>query len=135
MGISSPTFQATVTGDAIMQDDTIGLRVWVQSCGQAWNIDGSCSTTPTNLIGAQGLAMPITRPDFPAGLTTNIYPLTQGINLAAGAKNYFKITYSLPDSVSLTTNGVVPVNTIQGASASITWAFNATQAAGSSSNS
>jgi hypothetical protein len=115
------------TPTKLTTDATNGLHATVQSCTVAWVVAaGTCA----DLLG------PVTVVNNAALSTLGTTPAS----LVAGAvtKNsayHYRVVLTLPDQNETTTNGTLPVNTIQGLSASLTWTFNEIQRAATTTDS
>lgn len=92
-------------------DGTNGLQVTVKQCSVAWSNVGVCSgTTSTALASTTGLAL-----TTPKTLTLSSY--------SAAAISYLQISMALPAGSEVTSNGVLPVGTVQGLTTALTWTF------------
>ena len=95
------------------------LRVSVTSCSVAWNAtNGACSGTAKTEVAAAPLSSLATAKAF-----------TTTTGLAAGGVAHLQVSVSLPDQNETTTNGVVPVGTVQGGAVNLTYSFTEAQAA------
>jgi hypothetical protein len=116
---------ADATPTLLSTDATKGLHVTVKSCTVAWvAAAGTCADVlgPTTVVNNVALSA--------------LSPST----LVAGAvtKNsayHYEISLTLPDQNETTQNGTLPVGTIQGLSASLTWTFSEAQRAATTTNS
>ncbi|MEW1956660.1 TasA family protein [Kineococcus sp. NPDC059986] len=111
--------QAAVT--ALTSDAVKGLQVTVQSCTAAW----TWTTTGTPACGGTtGAAVAQPAATFKATAQT-LAP-----TFASGGTQFYKVSLGLPASnTEISTNGVVPVGTIQGLSSSLRWTFTMDQRA------
>ena len=109
----TPTLQL-VTSDTntLVESSTAGLQITISGCSVAWTNTGTCGGTTTNVLGSTSVKT----------LKTSATSITLPTVLAAGV-NYLKISTSLPASSENVLNGVLPVGTIQGLSATLTWTF------------
>lgn len=114
------------TPTKLTTDLTNGLHATISQCtGGTWAPGtGVCSGTTTALVSGVALKTLATTPST----------LIAGAMTAATAV-HLQVSITLPDQVETTTNGVLPASTIQSLSASITWTFNETQRAGTTTNS
>jgi hypothetical protein len=117
---------STLTGDGIK-----GLQVAVSQCSVAWTpATGVCSGTTTGPWTSTGLALKTTPLALP------VIPLTPAnANILAGVTEHLKFGLSLPAGSEVTINGILPVNTIQGTTASITWTLTESERAATVTNS
>jgi hypothetical protein len=111
------------TPTKLSTDATNGLHVTVTSCSTAW-------------VAATGLC--------PLGTTSvllnnaSVSSLSSASTLVSGAlaASYsLQFSVTLPDQSETTQNGTLPVGTIQGLSASMTWTFGESQRAATTTNS
>jgi len=98
-------------------DGTIGMSVAVSQCSVIWTAaTGACGGTTTSLGSSTALALKTTPLALP------VVPLTPAnANILAGVVIHLKFSLSLPAGSEVTINGVLPANTVQGTTASITW--------------
>ncbi|SHH56231.1 Camelysin metallo-endopeptidase [Jatrophihabitans endophyticus] len=112
---------------ALTTDAVRGLHVTVSQCaGATWDpTSGQCGAggTVTKLIDTAALAALAATPAAVSAGT-----------LAPGDTVHLQVAVALPDQVETTVNGVLPVNTIQGLSASLTWTFAEAQRTGVTTN-
>jgi len=113
------------TPTLLSTDATKGLHVTVKSCTVAWvAAAGTCA----DVLG-------------PTTVVNNVaFSALSPSTLVAGAitKNsayHYEISLTLPDQNETTQNGTLPVGTIQGLSASLTWTFSEAQRAATTTNS
>jgi hypothetical protein len=116
----SPTVNTRLTRDA-----TQGLKVSVTSCPTAWAA-GVCVSPTTRLTN-------VALSTINTSTTGAATPLVSGA-IAASAVQYLKFEIALPDITEVTTNGIVPANSIQGLSTNVLWKFKAVQRAGTPSS-
>jgi hypothetical protein len=123
---------ADATPTKLTTDATNGLHVSVLACTTAaWVVNAVTNTAtcadvggPTTVVNNAALA---TISGTPASLVAG-----------AVAKNnvyHYEISLTLPNQSETTTNGTLPVGTIQGLSASLTWTFNEVQRSATTTNS
>ena len=103
---------ADSTSSLLTSDATKGLQIAISECSTAWTAGGVCDGTPTTVMASTAAS----------SLVATAKTVSVG-SLAAAAVNRLKIEITLPDSTETTTNGVLPANTIQGLSSSLTWTF------------
>jgi spore coat-associated protein N len=103
---------STLTGDG-----TKGLQVAVSQCSVAWTpATGACSGITTGPWPSTALALKTTPLSLP------VIPLTPAnANILAGVTEHLKFGLSLLAGSEVTINGVLPIGTVQGTTASITW--------------
>jgi spore coat-associated protein N len=107
---------------SLTNDGTVGLSVSVSQCSVAWTAStGACGGTTTNLGTSTALALKTTPLALPVIPTT-----PAGANIVAGQQIHLKFSISLPAGSEVTINGVEPVGTVQGKSASLTWTLTET---------
>lgn len=113
-GDSATVQISTSDSNTLVNDSIKGLQISVSACSVAWTQvgAGTCSGTTTTVL----TSTPVTT--LKAGATNITLPTT----LAAGV-NRLKLTINLPAASENTVNGVLPVGTVQGLTASLTWAF------------
>jgi hypothetical protein len=119
------TLTVTATGTTLLTTNpTKGLQVSIAKCSVAWtNATGVCAGTTTILL--------------PSTPLSSVIGVPQMLQLAVPAANVLNLRFSLslPNQTETTTNNVLPVGTIQGLSTTVTWTFNETQRAGTTTNS
>lgn len=107
---------------SLTNDGTVGLSVTISQCSVAWTAStGVCGGTTTNLGTSTALSLKTTPLSLPVVPTT-----PAGANIAAGQQIHLRFAISLPAGSEVTTNGVEPVGTVQGKSASLTWTLTET---------
>lgn len=97
-----------------------GLAVIVKECTVAYTtLTGVCSGTESTVLTttANALLSPLALPVAAA-------------DLVAGAVTRLRFVISLPASSEVTTNGALPVSTIQGVTSLLTWTITETQRSG-----
>ncbi len=111
----TPTVQlSSVDSNTLVNDGVKGLQVAITACSVAWTQSGAgtCSGTPTTVLA-----------------TTSVLALKSGaVNITlptklAGTTNRLKLTISLPAGSENVINGALPVGTVQGLTAALTWSF------------
>lgn len=107
-------------------DATRGLQLKIDECDVAWNpTTGVCSGTVTAVMAAT--------PFYNIGTTLGAAtPLTVS-SLTSGSQNFlrFQVTFA---GVETATNGTLPVPTVQGKTADVTWTFHENQLNGVTTN-
>jgi hypothetical protein len=115
---------ADAAATTLTTDATNGLQITVSQCSVAFTATtGACTgTTTTSLatISANGLLSAQS---------------LSGISTTAGAVAHLKIALALPAGSELTSNGVLPVGTVQGVTSTLTWTFFETQRTATNTNS
>jgi spore coat-associated protein N len=116
------------TPSKLSTDATNGLHVTVTQCsGATWTVaTGTCGAGGTTSVLANNVAL--------SALTAAPSTLVAGA-VAAGSILHLQVAVTLPNQNETTTNGTLPVGTIQGLSASITWTFNELQRTATTTNS
>ena len=109
----TPTLQL-VTSDTntLVESATAGLQIAISGCSIAWTSAGVCNGTTTAVLTSTPAKT----------LKTAATSITLG-SVLAQTTNYLKISTSLPASNENVLNGVLPVGTIQGLTATLTWTF------------
>ena len=104
------------TPTELSTNPTAGLQVAVARCSVPWaRTTGTCPGTRTALLSSSVSALRTA----PASLIPGV--------LAAGSVHYLQVQLTLPESTDSAVNGVLPVGTVQGLSAALTWTFRETQ--------
>lgn len=112
----TPTLQlSTSDTNTLVESSTAGLLIAISACSQAWTNTGSCGGTTTVVLASTSVKT----------LKTSAQNITLP-TVAASTVNYLKVSTSLPASTENVLNGVLPSGTIQGLSATLTWAFTIT---------
>jgi spore coat-associated protein N len=110
---SSPTLQiATSDSNTLVNNPSTGLQISISACSQPWGSGGTCSESTTVVLAST-----------PA---STIKATAQNLTLPSvltGATNYLKISTTLPTGNENVVNGVLPVGTVQGLTATLTWNF------------
>ncbi len=119
----TPTVRIATGGNALTTDGTKGLQITISACDVAWTqATGVCSgNTTVVLASTSALALAA---DTALNLPSNI----------AGASTALKISIALPNSTEVTTDGVLPVGTIQGLSTTLAWTFTESQRTATTTN-
>jgi hypothetical protein len=123
---------ADATPTKLTTDATNGLHVSVLACTTAaWVVNSVTNTATcadvggaTTIVSNAALA---TISGTPASLVAGAVP--------HGSVYHYEISLTLPNQSETTTNGTLPVGTIQGLSASLTWTFNELQRTATTTNS
>jgi hypothetical protein len=122
---SSPTLQIAVSeSNTLTANPTKGLQIAISSCSIAWTALGACNETTTVVMTSRPLST----------VVTSAQSLTLASNLA-GSVNRLKVSTIFPNSTENVVNGALPVNTVQGLSASLTWSFVILERAATTTNS
>ncbi len=111
----SPTVQITTSDtNTLVTDGTKGLQISISACSVAWTQTGAgtCSGSTTSVLSNTSVLT----------LKTAAANITLPTKLA-GTTNRLKISITLPVATESVVNGVLPVGTIQGLSAGLTWSF------------
>lgn len=110
---ASPTLQiVSADSNTLVNSPTAGLQVTITACTVAWTNTGTCS-------GTSSAALAVTP-------VSTLKASAQSITLPSvlvGGVNYLKVSTSLPLGSENVLNGVLPVGTVQGLTASLTWTF------------
>jgi hypothetical protein len=110
---ASPTLQiVTADSNTLVNNPTAGLQVTITACTVAWTNTGTCSGTSSAALAATPVS--------------TLKASAQSITLTSvlvGGVNYLKVSTSLPLGTENVLNGVLPVGTVQGLTASLTWTF------------
>ena len=107
---------------ALTTNGTAGLQITVNKCTVAWTA-GACSGTSTVAMATtSALALATPQSFSPTALTS-------------GAVSHLQIVISLPAGSEVTTNGTLPVGTVQGLTTALTWTFTEAQRTATTTNS
>jgi hypothetical protein len=110
---ATPTLQlSSVDSNTLINNVSTGLQITITACSIAWTNAGVCSGTPTTVLAGTPAAT------IKAGPQTIVLP-----TVLAGGVNRLKIAIALPAGNENTINGVLPVGTVQGLTAALTWSF------------
>ena len=117
---------STMTGNG-----TIGMAVLVSQCSGAWTpATGVCTGTTTSLGTSTASALKTTPLALP------VLPLTPAnANILAAVIIHLKFSLTLPTGSEVTANGALPITTIQGTTASITWTLTESERNATTTNS
>ena len=122
---ATPTLAVTtVDSNTIVNNAVTGLQVTVSACTVAWTNAGVCGGVTTSVIGLTPVAT----------LKSSAQTITLPTVLATGV-NRLKVSISLPAGSENTVNGVLPVGTVQGLTAALTWQFTVTERSAVTTNS
>lgn len=111
----TPTLQlATSDSNTLVNNGTKGLQITVKACSVAWTQSGAgtCSGTETTVLA----------PTSVLALKTSAASIVLPSTLA-GATNRLKLAIVLPTATENVINGNLPVDTVQGLTAALTWSF------------
>ena len=111
----TPTVQlASNDSNTLVNDPTKGLQISISSCTGTWTQTGagSCSAGLATVLATTSVSA------LKAGAANITLP-----TLTAGGVNKLRLTISLPAGSENTVNGVLPVGTVQGLAAALTWSF------------
>ena len=113
---------ADSVGSVLTTDAIRGLSVTVTQCSVAWTpATGACGGTTTALGTVSASALKASPMSLAVAPTS-----PAGANILAGQEIHLRFAVALPDSAETTVNGVLPANTVQGKSASLTWTLTET---------
>ena len=122
---ATPTLAITTAdSNTIVNNAVTGLQVTISACTVAWTNTGTCSGTTTSVIASTPVST----------LKTSAQSITLPTVLATGV-NRLKVAISLPAGSENTVNGVLPVGTVQGLTAALTWQFTVTERSAVTTNS
>jgi spore coat-associated protein N len=111
----SPTVQiSTSDTNTLVSDGTKGLQISITACSVAWTQTGTgtCSGTASTVLASTSVL----------ALKTAAANIVLPTKLAT-TTNRLKLSITLPVATENVVNGVLPVGTIQGLSAGLTWSF------------
>jgi hypothetical protein len=110
---ASPTLQIVSSdSNTLVNSASAGLQVTITACSVAWSNTGTCSGTSSVALASTPVS--------------TIKASAQNITLPSvlvGGVNYLKVSTALPAGTENVLNGVLPVGTVQGLTASLTWTF------------
>ena len=110
---ASPTLQIVSSdSNTLVSSPSAGLQVTITACSVAWSNTGTCSGTSSVALASTPVS--------------TIKSSAQNITLPSvlvGGVNYLKVSTALPAGTENVLNGVLPVGTVQGLTASLTWTF------------
>jgi spore coat-associated protein N len=115
------------SGSSLLSTDASkGLHVTIVQCsgGTFTPSTGACSGATSTLVNNMALSNMVSAPQS----------VVSGA-VAVGATYHFKVSLTLPDQNETTTNGTLPVGTIQGLTANLTWTFSESQRTATTTNS
>lgn len=118
---------AASPANTLTTDATKGLAVSITQCSVAWSASGVCSGTTTTILASTPVAN--------IGSTGVSLSNVPALAASTGQLAHLQFSVSLPNQNETTTNGTLPVGTIQGLNSTITWTFTETQRAGQTNNS
>jgi len=96
-----------------LDSDTVkGLQITIRECTVAWTNAGVCSGTTTVAMAATPAATMVATPQF----------MTLASHLA-GRVARLQVSIALPTGSEVTTNGVLPVGTVQSLTTGLVWTF------------
>jgi hypothetical protein len=130
----SLTLGASVAASTLLDSNaTKGLQVTMTQCSQPWTgytagvqTPPTCGGTATTVLAATPLS---TLVSGPVGLSN-----VSGLTTAGSSLDNILFTLTLPNQSETTINGVVPANSIQGLSDTVTWTFAEAQRASTNTN-
>jgi hypothetical protein len=110
---ASPTLQIVSSdSNTLVNSPSAGLQVTITGCSIAWSNTGVCGGTSSSVLAATPVS--------------TIKASAQSITLPSvlvGGVNYLKVSTALPAGTENVLNGVLPVGTVQGLTATLTWTF------------
>jgi hypothetical protein len=116
-------FALSATGDTVLITDgtapvtTKALTITIDRCTDAWAVaDSTCSGTESPLLSTRTLGVVVAGGNNATGLT-----------LDSDDTVHLRIRFQLPDQEEVSTNGVLPTNTVQGATVQIAVTFRVEQ--------
>ena len=110
---ATPTLQlVTADSNTLVNSPTAGLQVTITSCTVAWTNTGTCSGTSSATLATTAVSI----------LKASAQSITLPSVLVGGV-NYLKVATALPVGTENVLNGVLPVGTVQGLTAALTWTF------------
>lgn len=122
---ASPTLQIVSSdSNTLVNSASAGLQVTISACTVAWTNTGTCSGTTTAVLATTPVS--------------TLKASAQNITLPSvlvGGVNYLKVSTALPAGTENVLNGVLPVGTVQGLTAALTWTFVIQERAATTTNS
>jgi hypothetical protein len=116
-------FALSATGDTVLITDgttpitTKALTITIDRCTDAWTVaDSTCAGTESPLLTTRTLGAVVAGGNNATGLT-----------LDSDDTVHLRIRFRLPDQEEVSTNGVLPTNTVQGATVQIAVSFRVEQ--------
>jgi len=103
--------------NALTTNGTVGLKVTVNECSVPWTNAGVCTPGSTAVLTQKSL------------LTMASDQTLTLSSVLAGSVNHLQFVITLPAGSEVTTNGALPVGTVQGLSTALTWTFTETMRA------
>ncbi len=116
-GSSMKLALADAAATTLTSNGTAGLQIAIYECALAWSTTGLCSSGPGTQVMASTPALTLLT--IPTSVTL--------ASLAAGTTSHLRLQISLPAGSEVTTNGTLPVGTVQGVTSNITWTFTEVQ--------
>jgi hypothetical protein len=124
-GLNLTLAVAAGTSNKLVNDATNGLQLTVSSCSGSWTpATGACAGSITAVVAATPLST----------LTATAQTVVSG-TVAQGAVQHLQVVLTLPAQTETTTNGVLPANSIQSLSNTLTYTFAMAQRAGTTTSS
>lgn len=109
---------ADAASTALTSNGTAGLQIAIYECATQWTtVTGLCS----GVAGTQVMA-----PTSALTLLTSPTAVTVA-SLAGGTTTHLRLQITLPAGSETTTNGVLPVGTVQGLTSTLTWTLTEAQ--------
>ncbi len=110
---ASPTLQIVSSdSNTLVNSPSAGLQVTITGCSIAWTNAGVCGGSSTSVLSATPVST----------LKSSAQTITLPSVLVGGI-NYLKVSTALPAGTENVLNGVLPVGTVQGLTATLTWTF------------
>ncbi len=110
---ASPTLQIVSSdSNTLVNSPSAGLQVTITGCSIAWTNAGVCGGSSTSVLSATPVST----------LKSSAQTITLPSVLVGGI-NYLKVSTALPAGTENVLNGVLPVGTAQGLTATLTWTF------------
>jgi hypothetical protein len=122
---ASPTLQIVSSdSNTLVNSPSAGLQVTITGCSIAWTNAGVCGGSSTSVLAATPVST------LKASAQTITLP-----SVLVGGVNYLKVSTALPAGTENVLNGVLPVGTVQGLTATLTWTFVIQERAATTTNS
>ncbi len=110
---ASPTLQIVSSdSNTLVNSPSAGLQVTITGCSIAWTNAGVCGGSSSSVLAATPVST------LKASAQTITLP-----SVLVGGVNYLKVSTALPAGTENVLNGVLPVGTVQGLTATLTWTF------------
>ena len=110
---ATPTLQiSSADTSTLTESSTAGLQVLITACSVPWTSAGNCNESSTAVLSSTSVKV----------LKTAATAITLP-SVLTGAVNYLKVSTTLPAVNENVVNGVLPVGSVQGKTASLTWNF------------